>query len=126
MIADQKVADSGPVSAAKTAFDPALGAIRLRFIETITPRLLQFENLKQTYMAQPDHLQALTAMGDLAHKITGVADTLGFSEIGQCSTIVDRQISRGIADNNSASAIWDRAKDSLERLLDAMEAALDA
>ena len=111
---------------ASPAADAALVAVRNRFVDTIPARLVRFETFKQMLQSgEQDPVQVLAAIADLAHKITGVAETLGFSEIGRLANAVDRRISKGSNTPATCARLWQEVAAPLEQLLDEMESHLD-
>ena len=105
--------------------DDALRAIRLRFIDSLVARLLRFEDLKQQIEANPIALVPLSEISAMAHKIAGVAETLGFGEIGRSAGWIDAEITKGVRSGDSAAIIWRSVESPLEAMLEKMEALLD-
>ncbi len=115
-----------PPPVASRPLDPALVAVRNRFVDTLGDRILRLENLKHLIeTGGHDPRAVLKAIGDTAHKIAGVAETLGFAEIGQLCVVVDRRILSGTAEQTPCRRLWAEVAGPLEALLDAMEAQLD-
>ncbi|MBE0553762.1 MAG: Hpt domain-containing protein [Rhodobacteraceae bacterium] len=113
------------MATATHAIAPALLPVRARFMELMLPRIIEFERLRCRVNAGQEAPLALEAIGALAHKISGVADTFGMSRIGNLSAQVDRRISAGRAAREPLASVWDSTEPALEALLDAMEAQLD-
>jgi HPt (histidine-containing phosphotransfer) domain-containing protein len=63
---------------------------------------------------------ALTEIAQIAHKIAGVAGTLGYPEIGDTARSVEQQLKADLATDN-ALRNWDNIAEEIETLLDAME-----
>ncbi len=110
---------------AKATLDAALAPIRRSFLNTIIQRVLRFEAMKQNLEAGIEMTESLNAVANLAHKMAGVAATLGFGEIGTLAQDVDRTVTSGILSDKGPAATWLAVEDKLEALLDAMEAQLD-
>ncbi|MEO8242461.1 MAG: Hpt domain-containing protein [bacterium] len=105
--------------------DASLLPIRQAFLSTLIQRVIRFEALKQDLEAGQDMATALSGVANLAHKMAGVAETLGFGEIGIFAAEVDRAITGGRIAGQGDTDIWHGIEDTLEQLLDAMEAQLD-
>lgn len=105
--------------------DDALRAIRLRFIDSLVARLLRFEDLKQQIASNPIALAPLSEISAMAHKIAGVAETLGFGEIGRSAGWIDAEITKGVRNGDSAAIIWRSVESPLETMLEKLEALLD-
>lgn len=118
-----------PAAAARPAglpLDPALAVVRQHFVNALPDRILRFEALKQMVTGQQHTpLQVLSAIADLAHKIAGVAETLGFAQVGQMAIELDRKITTGIKAQMPPGELWAAVSLLLERLLDEMEARID-
>jgi HPt (histidine-containing phosphotransfer) domain-containing protein len=106
--------------------DDPLAAVRARFRDLIVQRVLEFERLKKLIEAAPGNAPALREVAALAHKISGVAATLGFAQAGDLAAALDTAIMRRQAAGVAAAAIWQDAAPMLETLLDALEEAIDA
>lgn len=115
-----------PIATDGRPIDPALMIVRDRFVDSLAERILRFENLKIAIeTGAHDPRAVLKAIADLAHKIAGVAGTLGFEDIGQLCMTLDRRIQNGTAAQTPCSRLWAEISEPLENLLDAMEAKLD-
>ena len=107
------------------ALDPVLEPARTRFRGLILHRVLAFESLR-TQAARGDHpVRALTAISDLAHKISGVGATLGFAQIGTLAAAVEHSIAHGRAARCDPMRLHAETDPLLEALLIEMEALLD-
>jgi Hpt domain len=120
-----KTSDS-QCAASEQPMDAALRAVRLRFIETVLTRLLQFEDMKQAFASDPGDMAPLSEIGAMAHKIAGVAETLGFGDIGRLSMWIDGQIVRGVNAGDPPGTVWQTIAAPLEDMLQKMEDLLDA
>ena len=115
-----------PRRAPDPAMDDVLRAIRLRFIDCVHGRLMKFEDLKQVFHTDPAKLTPLSEIGALSHKIAGVAETLGFGDIGQLAGWIDGEITRRARAGEPPIAIWRKIDSPLEDMLEKMEDLLDA
>lgn len=107
------------------ALDDALHPARQRFLSLILPRVVAFETYRQQAENKEATKESLTAISDLAHKISGVSATLGFPYLGQLAAMVERAVTEGrgcFADPQQHLAAVDP---HLEALLVEMEARLD-
>lgn len=115
---------NGQRGASEPAMDATLQKIRLRFIETVLERLLKFEELKQIFNSDPENITPLSELGALAHKIAGVAETLGFGDIGRLAASIDSEITRRLNSGVPAIAVWQMVEAQLEEMLEKMEGLL--
>ena len=74
----------------------------------------------------PAKLTPLSEIGALSHKIAGVAETLGFGDIGQLAGWIDGEITRRARAGEPPIAIWRKIDSPLEDMLEKMEDLLDA
>lgn len=106
------------------AIPSALLPVRSRFLALIVPRVLEFEAFRRQINEGGEATAALAGIGALAHKISGVAATLGFHQVGQLAAQVDRRIVGGRG--APLPPVWREVEPQLEALMDAMEALPDA
>lgn len=106
--------------------DDVMRAIRLRFIDSVHARLMKFEELKQVFHADPASIAPLSEIGALAHKIAGVAETLGFADIGKLAGWVDGEISTRARAGDPPIIVWRKIETPFEDMLEKMEVILDA
>lgn len=71
---------------------PSLADIRARFIQANRARVEDLIGMREQMHARPDAIEPLRHIGDEAHKIAGVAATLGFREMGDCAMVIDRTV----------------------------------
>lgn len=103
-----------------TGLSPALLPLRARFIDMNLSRADELLHLRQRIAAGQDAIRALLAIGDIAHKICGVAGTLGFERIGQLSFDLDQSI---IALRNRQTdfvSAWRKSQPVLDALIAAL------
>lgn len=122
-LALEQTADSPRLEAYKD-ISPALVGIRKRFCDMAVDRILAFESMKMAIEAnrQPEH--ALDEIANLAHKITGVAATLGYPQAGQLAAEVEQTVRAGTSSGTSAHQTWTNVEPILEALLDELESLL--
>ncbi len=109
------------VMAEKTdGMNEALREVRNRFLFDLDQRICDFEHLKAHIVNGPDRIEAVRAVAMLAHKIRGVAPTLGLAQLGALATSVEDRFSNA-ASHPSLSEFWRGAAPDLENLLDEME-----
>jgi hypothetical protein len=104
---------------------PALLPVRARFVDLLLPRVMELERLRCRVNAGQEVVPAILAIGGLAHKIAGVAGTLGFARVGHLALQVDARISEARKMQEPVALFWDATEPVLEALMDAMEAHLD-
>lgn len=102
----------------------ALGPARARFRGLIIPRILAFEEFRKSAGRGGETRNALENIASLAHKISGVGATLGFTSAGDCARTVERTILTGRSRRAAPQAIWSDVEPQLDALLDALEALL--
>lgn len=108
-----------------TADSPDFAPIRRRFIETIDDRIAMFEAMKMHLPDQPSAGEALSAIAAEAHKIAGVAETLGFGDVGRAALATEAAIAPFQARRMATADAWRAAQPHLETLLDALEALVE-
>ena len=103
----------------------ALAPVRARFIDALEDHILSFEALRQQAAAATDAQPSLDEIGKLAHRIAGIAGSVGFDDIGERASRVERCV---IACRGTGTANADklhRVTAELEPFLDLMETHLD-
>lgn len=100
---------------------PQLAVIRNRFLENLAERCLEIETIVQQIEAGGVRLELVQEIAARAHKIAGVAPTLGFTRLGALSTEVEAQLA-----SLPFKDMWPNARDLLEIYLTEIEHVLDA
>lgn len=108
-----------------TELSASLMPLRAKFIASILPRLAELETLRRQVAADAAGMQALTEIGHVAHRISGVAATLGFARAGELASEVDRQATAVRSGQELFAWAWPRTEPVLEALMDELEAQLD-
>lgn len=102
----------------------ALKEIRQRFLDDVVVYIGEMEECCK-YLGDPDHaLNAVSALQNIVHKISGIAGSVGFEEMGQEAGQLDIAFSEIVAGPYDAAAI-DAIRAPLEAFLDRLEAAFD-
>ena len=104
---------------------PSLVGVQARFRARIVDRILVFEAMKNAIEVNHQPAQALGKIADLAHKIAGVAATLGYPYAGQLAAEVEQAVRDGDAAARSSHQTWNCVQPSLEALMDELESLLD-
>ncbi|MGV8951682.1 MAG: Hpt domain-containing protein [Cypionkella sp.] len=104
-------------------------AARIQFVDRIFEYVQTIETAKKALIAGQNPMAALDSIVGVAHKITGVAGTLGFDEVGQLAAAAEQKI-RSILATDGASSVgglahWHQIEPSLEPLLNGLETLLD-
>ena len=99
---------------------PALYPLRNRFIEMSVQRSSELAQLRQRVQLRHDPEAALGEIGEIVHKISGVAATLGFADWGRLAAELDRTIHSFRTRQTSLDDAWQLAEPSLGTLIDAM------
>lgn len=111
------------------ALNAAVQKIKLGYLRDLDQRILDLEALRQMVIRgdRPDH--ALKEIALRAHKIRGVAATLGLPALGIAAAQVDDAYSVACAENPPSGSlrdtVWPALEPLVESLLDQMERALD-
>ncbi len=103
---------------------PSLLKIRERFCELALNRILAFESMKIAIEANCQPEVALDEIASLAHKITGVAGTLGYPFAGQLAADVELTVRRGFSNETLTHQTWASVQPILEALLVELESLL--
>jgi len=103
--------------------------VRAGFLDTLDERILDLEGLKAMVIKGQKRGEALQAIANKAHRIRGVAGTLGFAALGALAGQVDDAFS-AFCDAESRShqqlrAFWKDGGPLLESMLDEMERLMD-
>jgi len=94
-----------------------LQALQARFVALNRERAAELAILEARASRGIDRVASLLAIGEIAHKIGGLAGTLGLPEIGATALRLDRAIlplHRGGVD---PAALWDECAPLLSRLI---------
>ena len=100
---------------------PALYPLRNRFIEMSVQRSVELSELQQRVQKRLDPEAALGEIGEIVHKISGVAATLGFAEWGRLAAELDRTIHSFRTRQTSLDEAWRLAEPSLSTLIEVMD-----
>lgn len=98
----------------------ALRGVRARFLFDLDQRICDFEHLKAVIETDPGRTDAIRAVAMMAHKIRGVAPTLGLARLGALAGSLEDMLANA-AGHARPSGIWREAAPVLESLLDEME-----
>lgn len=90
------------------------------FVNLTTDRILRIEALTVAINKGEDPAPALTEIAQIAHKIAGVAGTLGYPQIGDMARSVEQRLKADLA-AGAPLRNWDSLAPEIETLLDAME-----
>lgn len=118
-------ASDRPKTAVREQIAPSMIGVQTRFRALIVDRVLVFEALKKDIEANRHPAQALGKIADLAHKIAGVAATLGYPHAGELAADVELAVRNGDAAATLSHRTWRGVQPVLEALLDELESLLD-
>ncbi len=83
-----------------TPFERTIAPVRAKFVNSLGRHLQDLEALTATMKGHRDHSDALIGISEIAHRIRGVAKTLGFGELGEIAgvteTAVDKVLGRAL------------------------------
>jgi len=102
----------------------AVTQLRLKFVDSLDERILQFEAVLADLRRGGDQHKALRNISALAHKIAGIAPTFGFSAIGTQARQIEQMIDRQIR-MVSAQETMDQVFPALQGFLDDLESLMD-
>lgn len=98
----------------------SLDDIRARFISANRARVDEFIGMRAQMDDRPDSLETLRLIGDEAHRIAGVAATLGFSEMGESAFTIDKTVVAMDAREITPLEARQRIGMALDRLIETM------
>lgn len=107
------------ILAARTPQEDGLAAIRHRFQSGFADHCACF-SAQRAELEAAQTSATLHEIAERAHRIAGVAPTLGFEAVGDSAVALDRVISRGLKQGRDPAAIWVEAAAHLIRLLRAL------
>jgi len=113
------------------ALDPArarlvntLAKIRGDFLDGLFPLVNELDYQKEALRSPANVPSAIESIQKIAHKLSGLAGSVGFSEMGACAAEIDIATSR-LRQRTVRQADLDELDGQVDKLLDHMEAALD-
>lgn len=103
-------------------------AARMQFIDLIFTHVQTIETAKKALAADTTVPEALDVIAGVAHKISGVAGTLGYIETGEFAGKAEQKTRAVIASGTlpSGAACWTQIEPEVEAMLNSLEALLDA
>lgn len=111
--------------APQRSIDDVLGlnlkVIQVKFLETLEDRVVELRHLKKEIIGHGNVAASLKAIGDLVHKISGVAATLGFPVAGTLAAVVESNIYESRLSGVTEAEAWRRASPNFERLLEELD-----
>lgn len=104
-------------------------AARLQFMDLIFTHVQTIETAKKNLAAGNNVPAAMDVIAGVAHKISGVAGTLGYIETGELAALAEQktraEITSGACIESSGAACWSRIEPQVEAMLNSLEALLD-
>jgi chemotaxis protein histidine kinase CheA len=88
----------------QSAFDLSIAAVRKKFADRAYEQSQQLDALLDRLETQPDDQHALQSVLQIAHRIAGVADTLGFGRLGELARNAEN-LTRTAIEVNTRDAI---------------------
>ena len=110
---------------AEQALAAAFARARTLFASRIEEQIIRIEQCRLDLASGRAPDRALGEIEAHAHKISGVAETVGYPRVGELAAQVEALIGQGRRAGLSEIAILGEIEQELENLLDALEAALD-
>lgn len=74
----------------------ALAPIRRRFLDAVESHIFELALLRHAAEEPAGRQQALTGIMMIAHRVAGVAATLGFRSLGEAAADLDQRLSLGL------------------------------
>ncbi|WP_460275321.1 Hpt domain-containing protein [Celeribacter sp. ULVN23_4] len=93
---------------------------RQRFVADLCVKIDEIEKLQTQIEESPNDAKALARLSFITHRFSGLAATVGFSELGDCAA----QIELAVADFEVSKPQTQPMTDRIEMLLDLMEDAI--
>lgn len=125
MNASAQIGNRSGLDAHQQADYVALAPARARFASVLIDRILALESYRQQAMQSENALAAIKSIAALTHKIGGVAGTLGYDRVGDYANFVEHNITAALNRKIDPRRIFEMVADSLEALLNEMEALLE-
>jgi HPt (histidine-containing phosphotransfer) domain-containing protein len=103
-------------------------AARIQFMDLIFTHVQTIETAKKALVAETTVPAAMDVIAGVAHKISGVAGTLGYIETGELAGLAEQKTRAVIASGemSSGAACWKKIEPQIEDMLNSLEALLDA
>ncbi|WP_299783747.1 Hpt domain-containing protein [uncultured Marivita sp.] len=99
---------------------PQLALIRGRFLDRLAQRCIEIETLVQQIETDGVQVDLVQEIAGRAHKIAGVAPTLGFARLGSLSVDIEARLSKLLS-----QSAWPDARERIEAYLTEIEAVLE-
>lgn len=99
-------------------------ALRAKFVDDVEARILHIEAALADLRAGNDPMAAAETISAAAHRIAGLAPSLGFERVGQAAAEAERWWDLALSAHCAPMAL-ERALTSIETLLDRLETTLD-
>lgn len=109
---------------AHAALSEALAGIRSDFIDGLFPAVNELDYQKQALRQPAQVPAALASIQKIAHKLSGLAGSVGFPALGARAAEIDITVSN-LRKRSASQREVDALDGSVEQLLDLIEAALD-
>lgn len=93
---------------------------RQRFVADLCVKIDELEKLQGQLQDDPHNGEALARLSFISHRFSGLAATVGFSELGDCAS----QIEQAVSDFEASQRLTQPMTERIEMLLDLMEDAI--
>lgn len=91
-------------------------AARMKFLDLVEERMSEITRVRRDVAHGADAAEGLRAIAGVAHKICGVAATLGFSSVGDEAREIEESFRMGAGDCD-ADRYWKDAQDQIDGFL---------
>lgn len=65
---------------------------KIRFIDDLDQKISEVESIKILLLNETERQNALTRLAFITHRFSGIAETLGFKDIGDCAAQIEQYI----------------------------------
>jgi HPt (histidine-containing phosphotransfer) domain-containing protein len=108
----------------KDSLDAAIAKVRLDFIKRLGTQFSVLEELANQFEREPRSRPALEQLATEAHKIAGIAKSVGFPRLGDCAKESEEAVREFLASSNEAVA--DSVAEKIDSMLEEIENAVVA
>lgn len=102
----------------------AMSGLRAKFVDSLVDRILHMEELTLELRTSGDYAATLRGISAAAHRITGVAGTLGFGALGSSARQLEEAISDKLSRHDPREAFV-QVRPQLDALLDSLQEIMD-
>lgn len=109
---------------ANASFADAMAGLRAKFVDSLVDRIEHMEELTLELSTSGDYAATLRGISAAAHRITGVAGTLGFGVLGASARQLEEAISEKLSRQDPYEAFV-QVRPQLDALLESLQEIMD-